>query len=240
MPTTHSLEKTSAISLDEVAGTAPDLIDMYKDAETSLRDRDLIGRRAAVYLVIDRSLSMKPYFGNGTVQRLSDQILSLSAHLDDDGTVPVGFFSDEMHTLARSRLLRRPQAFEEVALGAHQGRIAQLHNSLGRMGGTHYRPAMEAVLDHYRGSKAFKASIPAFVVFQTDGGPQDESATRDFLHATAHENVRWQFVPFGAERQFDLLGRLPGNTGISAVGANPLALSNAELYNRLVTGLPRI
>lgn len=63
---------------------------MYKDAETSLRKSDRLGDRAAVYLVIDRSYLMKNYFTDGTVQRLSDQILSLSAHLDDDGKVPVG------------------------------------------------------------------------------------------------------------------------------------------------------
>ncbi|MDH2391601.1 AAA family ATPase [Streptomyces sp. HNM0663] len=63
---------------------------MYKDAETSLRKSDRLGDRAAVYLLVDRSYLMKNYFTDGTVQRLSDnQILSLSAHLDD-GKVLVG------------------------------------------------------------------------------------------------------------------------------------------------------
>jgi hypothetical protein len=221
---TYSLQKTSAISLDEIASTAPDLIDMYKDAETSLRESQRLGGRAAIYLVIDRSFSMKDYFNNGSVQRLSDQILSLSAHLDYDRKVPVGFFSTDMHTITRGRIIRRPQAFVDVKLGAHQGRIAQLHNSLGSMGGTHYRPAMEAVLAHYHVSRAYKAGTPAFVVFQTDGAPQDAPATRDFKD----ENVRWQFVPFGEAGGFDGL-YLPGNTGVSTVGSDPLALSNAEL-----------
>ncbi|GHB82467.1 hypothetical protein GCM10010306_091330 [Streptomyces umbrinus] len=59
-------------------------------ARSSLRKRDGLGDRAAVYLVIDRSYLMKNYFTDDTVQRLSDRILSLSAHLDDDGQVPVG------------------------------------------------------------------------------------------------------------------------------------------------------
>ncbi|MFK0179676.1 hypothetical protein ACIQVR_27320 [Streptomyces xanthochromogenes] len=33
---------------------------------------------------------MKNYFTDGTAQRLSDQIPSLPAHLDDDGNAPVG------------------------------------------------------------------------------------------------------------------------------------------------------
>ncbi|MDW6058005.1 hypothetical protein SAZ11_07875 [Streptomyces sp. FXJ1.4098] len=39
--------------------------------------------------MIDRSYLTKNYFTDGTVQRLSDQILSLSTHVDD-GKVPVG------------------------------------------------------------------------------------------------------------------------------------------------------
>ncbi|ATM24773.1 hypothetical protein SMD44_p10274 (plasmid) [Streptomyces alboflavus] len=237
---THSLRKTSAISFEKVAGTAPDLIDMYKDAGDSLRKQDLIGTRAAVYLVIDRSLSMEGYYLNGTVQRLSDQILSLTAHVDDDGIVQVAFFDDDVRTIGRGRgLFRRSQKLADVALGAHQGRIAELHNSLGRMGGTRYRPAMEAVMEHYRASTAYQDSTPAFVVFQTDGAPHDEDETADFLRSTQHENVRWQFVPFGQENQFGCLSRLPGNVGISAVGHDPLSMPSAELYNRLVTGLPR-
>ncbi|WP_283112276.1 hypothetical protein [Streptomyces halobius] len=40
-------------------------------------------------------------------------------------------------------------------------------------------------------------------------------------------------------RQFELLSRRPGNTGVNAVGSNPLALSSAELYSRLATGFPQ-
>ncbi|MFD4475877.1 VWA domain-containing protein [Streptomyces sp. NPDC058471] len=69
---------------------------------------------------MDRSLSMEHYFANGSVQRLSDQILSPSAHLDDDGKVPVGFFSTGMHSIARGGLFRRRQVFVDVELGAHQ------------------------------------------------------------------------------------------------------------------------
>ncbi|MFI8091515.1 hypothetical protein ACIF9R_24875 [Streptomyces sp. NPDC086080] len=35
--------------------------------------------------------------------------------------------------LARGGLFRRSQSFVDVALGAHQGRIAELYNSLGHL-----------------------------------------------------------------------------------------------------------
>jgi hypothetical protein len=128
----HALNRTSDISLEKVVGTAPDLTDMCKDAETSLRKSDGLGDRAAVYLVIDRSCLMKNYFTDGTVQRWSDRILSLSAHLDDDGKVPVGAASSPAEsTLTRGVLFRRSQSFVDVALGAHLGRIAELHTPRG-------------------------------------------------------------------------------------------------------------
>lgn len=38
-----------------------------------------------------------------------------------------------MHTPTRGGLFRRSQSFADVALGAHQGRTAELHNSLGHL-----------------------------------------------------------------------------------------------------------
>ncbi|MGW0920590.1 hypothetical protein ACWD3J_16430 [Streptomyces sp. NPDC002755] len=38
-----------------------------------------------------------------------------------------------MHTLTRDGLSRRSQNFVDVALGAHRGRIAELHNSPGHL-----------------------------------------------------------------------------------------------------------
>ncbi|MFE9137827.1 hypothetical protein [Streptomyces sp. NPDC007355] len=68
------------------------------------------------------------------------------------------------------------------------------------------------------------------------GAPQ--AATSDVLRSTRAENVRCPLVPFGEAGEFGFLSGLPGNTGVGAVGSDPPALSNAELYNRLVSGLP--
>src|ERR1051325_2225229 len=101
----------AAISLTKVQETAPALVDLYKSAGVSLVKHGLDGQRAAVYLVVDYSGSMKPYYQDGSVQALADRVLGLSAHLDDDGRVPVVFFSTDV------------DAVTDIALDNHHGRI---------------------------------------------------------------------------------------------------------------------
>src|SRR6478752_436823 len=154
-----------AISLTKVQETAPALVDLYKSAGVSLQKHGLDGLRAAVYLVVDYSGSMKPYYKDGSVQALADRVLGLSAHLDD-GRVPVVFFSTDV------------DAETDIALAGHEGRIEKIVAGLGHMGKTSYHLAMDAVIDHYLDSGA---RHPALVVFQTDGGPISKHAAERYL-----------------------------------------------------------
>ncbi|MBQ1087734.1 VWA domain-containing protein [Streptomyces sp. B93] len=226
----------AAISLSKVAETAPALVDLYKKAGTSLDKHGLGGVRAAVYLVIDYSGSMKPYYKDGTVQALADRVLGLSAHLDDDGIVPVVFFSTDV------------DAVTDLALDGHQGRIERIVAGLGHMGKTSYHLAMDAVIDHYLDSGTGE---PALVVFQTDGGPINRLAAERYLCKAARLPLFWQFVGFGdpGSKQFDYLRRLdelpvPGkrvvdNAGFFHAGRDPRKVSDAELYDRLVGEFPQ-
>ncbi|MBC7274756.1 MAG: VWA domain-containing protein [Streptomyces sp.] len=226
----------AAISLSKVAETAPALVDLYKKAGTSLDKHGLGGVRAAVYLVIDYSGSMKPYYKDGTVQALADRVLGLSAHLDDDGIVPVVFFSTDV------------DAVTDLALDGHQGRIERIVAGLGHMGKTSYHLAMDAVIDHYLDSGTRE---PALVVFQTDGGPINRLAAERYLCKAARLPLFWQFVGFGdpGSKQFDYLRRLdelpvPGkrvvdNAGFFHAGRDPRKVSDAKLYDRLVGEFPQ-
>ncbi|MDX3137180.1 VWA domain-containing protein [Streptomyces europaeiscabiei] len=224
-----------AISLTKMQETAPALVDLYKAAGASL-DRHGIGElRAAVYLVVDHSGSMKPYYKDGSVQALADRVLGLSAHLDDDGRVPVVFFSTDI------------DAISDIALADHQGRIERIVAGLGHMGKTSYHLAMDAVIDHYVDSGS---TAPALVVFQTDGGPLNKLAAERYVCKAAKLPLFWQFIGFGDpdSRQFDFLRRLdelavPGkrvvdNAGFFHAGSDPRAVSDGELYDRLVGEFP--
>ncbi|WP_329341715.1 VWA domain-containing protein [Streptomyces sp. NBC_01352] len=225
-----------AISLSKVEETAPALVSLYKSAGVSLTKHGLDALRAAVYLVVDYSGSMKPYYKDGSVQALADRVLGLSAHLDDDGRVPVVFFSTDV------------DAVTDIALADHQGRIERIVAGLGHMGKTGYHLAMDAVIDHYLDSGS---TAPALVVFQTDGGPINKLAAERYVCKAARLPLFWQFVGFGDpdSRQFDFLRRLDelavpdkrvvDNAGFFHAGADPRQVSDAELYDRLVGEFPK-
>ncbi|MDX3543601.1 vWA domain-containing protein [Streptomyces europaeiscabiei] len=224
-----------AISLSKVEETAPALVDLYKAAGVSLAKHGIGEVRAAVYLVVDHSGSMKPYYKDGSVQALADRVLGLSAHLDDDGRVPVVFFSTDI------------DAISDIALADHRGRIERIVAGLGHMGKTNYHLAMDAVIDHYVDSGS---TAPALVVFQTDGGPLNKLAAERYVCKAAKLPLFWQFIGFGDpdSRQFDFLRRLdelavPGkrvvdNAGFFHAGSDPRAVSDGELYDRLVREFP--
>ncbi|MGW0284858.1 VWA domain-containing protein [Streptomyces sp. NPDC003236] len=226
----------AAISLRKMAETAPALVEPYRTAGISLRKHGLDDLRAAVYLVVDHSGSMRPYYQDGSVQALADRVLGLSAHLDDDGRVPVVFFSTDI------------DAVTDIALDAHEGRVEEIAAGLGHMGRTSYHLAMDAVVDHYLDSGA---TAPALVVFQTDGGPVSRPAAERYLCKAARLPLFWQFVGFGDpdSRQFDFLRRLDDlavparravdNAGFFHAGRDPRRVPDAELYDRLVAEFPR-
>ncbi|GAA3370218.1 VWA domain-containing protein [Streptomyces sannanensis] len=224
-----------AISLRKMEETAPALVSLYKSAGVFLERHGAAGQRAAVYLVLDYSGSMKAYYKDGSVQALADRVLGLSAHLDDDGRVPVVFFSTDI------------DAETDIALRNHRGRVAEIVAGLGHMGKTSYHLAMDAVIDHYLDSGT---TAPALVVFQTDGGPINKLAAERYLCKAAKLPLFWQFIGFGDphSRQFDFLRKLDelavpakrpvDNAGFFHAGADPWAVSDAELYDRLVGEFP--
>ncbi|KUM76605.1 vWA domain-containing protein [Streptomyces griseorubiginosus] len=225
-----------AISLSKVQETAPALVDLYKSAGVSLVKHGLDGLRAAVYLVVDYSGSMRPYYQDGSVQALADRVLGLSAHLDDDGRVPVVFFSTDI------------DAETDIELADHQGSVDRIVAGLGHMGKTSYHLAMDAVIDHYLDSGS---TAPALVVFQTDGGPINKLAAERYLCKAAKLPLFWQFVGFGNpdSKQFDFLRRLDelpvpdrravDNAGFFHAGENPCTVPDGELYDRLVGEFPK-
>ncbi|MFF5897591.1 VWA domain-containing protein [Streptomyces argenteolus] len=232
----NSSRRSPAISLSKLREQAPDLVSLYKTAGSSVHAHGLDGVRAAVHLVLDRSGSMRPYYQDGTVQHLAEQVLSLSAHLDDDGVVPVVLFSTDVDGSA------------DLTLGRHRGRINELHEDLGHMGRTNYHWAMDEVIDHYIASGS---DVPALVVFQTDGGPTSRLAAERFLCKAAHLPLFWQFIGFGDPddneftflRKLDTLAvprrRIVDNAGFFHAGRTPRTTDDGILYDQLLREFPR-
>jgi hypothetical protein len=135
----------------------------------------------------------------------------------------------------------------ELRLDAYVGRINELHASYGHMGRTNYHTAMKAVIEHYEASGA---TDPAFVVFQTDGGPTSRRAAEQLLCAAARLPIFWQFVGYGhpERKEFAFLRKLDelavpekrvvDNAGFVAAGSEPRAVPDTVLYDRLLAEFP--
>ncbi|MFH8729677.1 VWA domain-containing protein [Streptomyces termitum] len=216
-----------AVALSAVKAAAPHLADAYKAAGTVLRKQGLDGARTAVYLVVDRSGSMRGYFKDGSVQRLAEQTVALAAHLDEDATVTTVFFSTDVDgTAALTPATLSPAGIEEI------------NATLGRLGRTHYHRAVEEVLAHHEKTDP---SRPALVVFQTDGAPDAKTAATQALAAAADRPLHWRFVAWGEEenKAFDYLRKLDGTprTAVYFPGAAPVETAHAAFYRGLLAGL---
>ena len=228
-PPTQPPPPQKKISLEKkIQEGAPKLISLVKPLKVELEKRNLLDVTARVALVMDISGSMERSYKNGTVQEIVNKILPIAVQFDDDGELDFWYFGD--------RCERRPSVNMKNYEQAVPQDWEKLMSKLGY--GTNELVVMREVVAEYEAS-----TLPAYVVFITDGGFFDKKKIKNFLIDASYLPIFWQFVGVNGSG-YGLLEELDNMEGRYVDNANFFALddfravSNPELYSRLLNEFP--
>jgi len=210
----------------------------------------LMGQKAQVVFVIDRSGSMSNDFRNGVVEALTMRGLALGMHFDDNAAIDVVVFDTGADYVGE--LL-------ETDFGPFCSRLTSTYGPRGK--GTNYAPAIDTVRQHFfpkakrsgggvfsKGKGAFKldgpADYPVFVVFITDGDCWDKDETTQLMRDISSLPMFFQFIGIGKHEAFkylelldDLSGRDYDNAGFFKV-PSVKAISDEDYIAGLLNEFP--
>ena len=105
------------------------------------------------------------------------------------------------------------------------------------MGGTEYSPVLNNVITHYKDIEP--STIPAFVIFITDGENSDASRTDRIIRELSNYNMFVQFIGIGnssfnyLEKLDKLDGRKTDNTGFITV-SDMNEMTDEQLYTEIL------
>ena len=226
-------------------------VELKKKAVLAVKKSGLDTQRAMVAVALDISGSMKETYQRGIIQRACERLLALGVKFDDNGEIDIFLFGQYDYELGsigensfyefvnREIVSKRKLEYETNYAGV-MGRIVNKYfpGSLKKGGGFF---GMGSKLTATR--PEIPASMPAFVIFITDGDNFDHQATREMITETSKLPIFWQFVGIGSS-SFGFLESLDTMGGRFVDNANFFQLndidriSDDELYKRLLVEFP--
>lgn len=219
---TNSTSSTGVIDMSKSAESLNKvLIDMSKTSKV-----DMSKHTARVALAMDYSGSMSNLFKNGDVQDVVTRLLPIALKFDDNGELESWLFSNGKERLKPITLNNYRDYVKKVMLNANMS-----------MGGTNYAPVLYDMVKHYKDIKP--STIPAFIIFITDGDNWDTNETNQIVRKLSNYNIFVQFVGIGDEsfsylKSLDnLSGRKHDNTGFTKV-KDMNRMTDEELYTELL------
>ncbi|MGW4739065.1 vWA domain-containing protein [Nocardia xishanensis] len=201
-----------------------------------LIDKDAIGVRARVVLVIDKTGSMVKQYRKKVVHRVVERMIPVATQLDDDGTLEAYLYAlsyTRLPDIAVADADRWSETYLHLS-GTHAGID---YSGLG--GRNDELPIMRAVIDSLR-----PGDRPTLVLFFTDGGFAKKQEIAALMREASRLPAFWQFVGlgqanYGLLRSIDEMdGRLVDNAGFFALDDID-RVDDAQLYTRLLGEFPQ-
>lgn len=232
-PTIRMVKGEEKLSLEK-----RQVLDLRKrEVHKVLLTKGVAGDRARVILVIDKTLSMRLLYQQGTVRRVVERMVPVATQLDDDGNLEAYLYGSGYAKLPDVTV---DNADEWIATfihltGVHGGRMSAPIDYGKQIGGVNKElPIMTAILDDVVDRR------PVLVLFFTDGGFHNKvPAIRRLITDAAAKPIFWQFVGLG-DNQFGVLTQLDTMTGrvVDNAGFFPVtdvdAQSDADLYRNVL------
>ncbi len=234
-PVVEQPKSPPKLSLEKkVAKDAPQLLSLAKKAQISLEKKKLGDVQAQVALVLDASGSMFHQYFDGTVQKVIERILPLAVHFDDDGALDCWGFGCLAYKLDSVTLKNVKNYTKHQRLDDDRG--------LSRFDIGNDEPVViKEIIKYYKKSKS---SLPAYVVFISDGGVGSDDEIEELLRESASLPIFWQFVGIGGsdygilENLDTMMGRVVDNCNFFALD-DLHQISEQELYDRLLEEFPQ-
>lgn len=197
------------------------LIDMSKSSKI-----DMSKHTARVALAMDYSGSMSKMFRNGDVQKIITRLLPVALRFDDNGELESWLFSNDSERLKAVTIDNYKDYVKKV-----------MGKSKMCMGGTNYAPVLREMVTYYKDVEP--STIPAFIIFITDGDNFDKTETNNIVRELSRYNIFVQFIGIGDDnfsylKELDNLdGRESDNTGFIAVD-DINKMDDESLYNNIL------
>jgi vWA found in TerF C terminus len=231
------------LSLEKIEKEASGLLSLAKTAKEQIDASGLQGSVARVALCLDYSGSMSNRYRSGEVQKLAEKALALATQFDDDGEIDIFFFGTNAWHAGTGNIYNYQTVINDMIEGK-------------RMGTTNYAGAIEAVRDFYGFAPAPAkkslfgrskpgaetptfADTPVYVIFETDGVPDNKTAASDALSHVSKYPIFWKFLSVGNEnipflqKLDDLDNRVIDNADYQPVG-DVNRLSDQKLFELLL------
>ena len=197
------------------------LIDMSKGSKI-----DMTKHVARVALAMDYSGSMDRLYYNGSVQNVIIRLLPIALKFDDNGELESWLFSNQEERLPAVNVNNYENYVQKVMMKARMS-----------MGGTNYAPVLKDMVKYYKDIEP--SSVPAFIIFITDGENFDKAETNKIIKELSNYNIFVQFIGIGNEsftylKSLDNMeGRVHDNTGFTTV-KDMNKVTDGELYTELL------